>query len=159
MPITEPALLTRCAWESHAINCTALIRRHKYVKKHVSSYSLQSQNFSLLSVPVVRTELGKKTFQFAAPSACNNLQNKLKLRELVSLDVFKGILNDLETETSGCRCFVWFSYLLSLLLFYFCLCALMDVTCKTHVRFCVAGNLGQDALVKYFNLNVLFLVK
>ncbi len=50
-------------------------------------------------------------------------------------------------------------YCLSLLLFYFCLCALMDVTCKTHVRFCVAGNLGQDALVKYFNLNVLFLVK
>lgn len=111
--ITELALLTRCTWESHAINCTALIRRHKYVKKHVSSYSLQSQNFSLLSVPVVRTELGKKTFQFAAPSACNNLQNKLKLRELVSLDVFKGILNDLETETSGCRCFVWFSYVLS----------------------------------------------
>ncbi len=35
----------------------------------------------------------------------------------------------------------------------------MDVTCKTHVRFCLAGNLGQDALVKYFNLNVLFLVK
>ncbi len=32
----------------------------------------------------------------------------------------------------------------------------MDVICKTHVSFCVADNLGQDALLKeIFNLNEL----
>ncbi len=43
------------------------------------------------------TELGKKAFQFADPSAWNNLQIRLQLRELVSLDVCKVILNNLET--------------------------------------------------------------
>ncbi len=28
VPITEPALLKRCAWESHPINCTALVTSH-----------------------------------------------------------------------------------------------------------------------------------
>ncbi len=27
VPITEPALLMRCAWESHSINCKALLQR------------------------------------------------------------------------------------------------------------------------------------
>ncbi len=41
------------------------------------------------------------------------------------------------------------------LLFHVCLCALMVAS-----EFCVAGNLGQEALVKeFFNLSVLFLVK
>ncbi len=75
------------------------------VKKSVCIYSLRSQGFFLLSVPVVRTELGEKSFKFAPPFAWNNLQIKLLLRELVSLDVFKVILNNLEMETLSCRCF------------------------------------------------------
>ncbi len=74
-------------------------------KKSVRSYSLRSQEFFLLSVPVVRTELGKKLFKFAAPFAWNKLLIKLQLKELVSLDIFKGFLNNLEMETLRCRCF------------------------------------------------------
>ncbi len=48
---------------------------------------------------------GKNKFKFAAAFTWNNLQIKLQLRELVSLDVFKVILNNLEMETLGCRCF------------------------------------------------------
>lgn len=105
----------------------------------------------------MRTELGKKTFKFAASSAWNNPQNNLKLKELVSLDVFNVILNDLEAETLGCRCFVWFSYVLVIfivILFLFDRCYLLDLR-----EFCVTDSLGQDALEEIFNLNVLFLVK
>lgn len=36
--------------------------------KSVGKYSLHSQNGHTLSVPFVRTELGKKAFMYAAPS-------------------------------------------------------------------------------------------
>ncbi len=76
-----------------------------------------------MSVPVVRTELGKKrSFKFAAPFAWNNVQIKLHLKELVSLDVFKVILNNLEMETLGYRCF---DKLCIDILFCVCMYALM----------------------------------
>ena len=66
---------------------------------------LRSQDLFLMSVPKVRTELGKKAFGFAAPSAWNMLQKTFKQNELVSLNIFKRKFDDLEAETSGCRCF------------------------------------------------------
>lgn len=68
------------------------------------SYNLRSQNLLLLSIPKVQTEQGKKAFKFAAPFAWNELQKDLKLSELDSLETFKRMLNDVNTEASGCRC-------------------------------------------------------
>ena len=64
-------------------------------QNNAGTYNLRSQDLFLLSVPKVRTELGKKAFRFAAPSAWNT---------------FKGKLDDLEAKTSGCRCFAWGFY-------------------------------------------------
>ena len=74
-------------------------------QSNAGTYTLRSRDLFLLSVPKVRTELGKKAFRFPAPSAWNMLQTTLKENELVSLNTFKGKLDYLEAETSGCRCF------------------------------------------------------
>lgn len=55
----------------------------------MGSYCPCCQDVFLLSVLNVCTELGKRTFKRAAPSAWNQLQHYL---ELVSLDAFKVIL-------------------------------------------------------------------
>ena len=126
--------------------------------KMTHSYSLRSQDLFLLSVPEVRTERGKKAFKCAAPSAWNSLQNDLRLQELVSLNTFKTLLNDQETETSGCRCFLlllmlsnqyWlFCYFICftlVLCLYWC-CVVLSV-CKL-VNY-AAACLGQDTLEFY----------
>ncbi len=55
VPITEPALLTRCAWESHAINCTALLVYNlmstvQYMLYTVL-YILKTMQYMLYTVP------------------------------------------------------------------------------------------------------------
>ena len=69
------------------------------------NFSLRSQEFLSLTVLKVCTELGKKAFKFSASSRRTNLQGELKIKELVSLDVFENISNDLEAEISSCKCF------------------------------------------------------
>ncbi len=55
-------------------------------QKAVEKYFLRSQNLIYtLSVPFVRSELGKKAFIYAAPSDWNHLQSNLKLQ---NFDVF-----------------------------------------------------------------------
>ncbi len=54
---------------------------------NIGTYNLRSQDLFLLSVPKVRTELGKKAFKYAAPSTRN---------KLVSLVAFKRMLTDLD---------------------------------------------------------------
>ncbi len=49
-------------------------------QKAVEKYFLRSQNCYTLFVPLVRSELGKKAFMFAAPSDWNHLQSNLKLK-------------------------------------------------------------------------------
>ncbi len=49
-------------------------------QKIVEKYFLRSQNCYTLSVPFVRSELGKKAFIYAAPTDCNLLQSNLKLQ-------------------------------------------------------------------------------
>ena len=73
--------------------------------RSAGTYHLRSQDLFLLSVPKARTDFGKKAFNFAAPSAWNQLQNELRLKELVSLYSFKGFLKDLAERQSVCHCF------------------------------------------------------
>lgn len=75
-------------------------------QKRIGSYNLRSQELFLLSVPKARTELGKRAFRYAAPTAWNELQGSLNLQELVSLGHFKLVLKNLEVAKSGCKCFV-----------------------------------------------------
>lgn len=74
-------------------------------RKCTGSYRLRSENFFLLTVPKVRTDLGKRAFSYAAPQAWNLLQTELKLRELVSLNALKATLTDLEAGRCVCKCF------------------------------------------------------
>lgn len=54
----------------------------------------------------VRTQLGNKAFQYAAPASGNSLQLDLKLSEPVTLWEFKSILKDWENIIlSQCDCF------------------------------------------------------
>ena len=68
-----------------------------------SLYALRSQGIIRLFVPRVRTELGKKAFSFAAPSAWNALQTDSNLSELISLGAFRSMLNDRQ-ETMDHAC-------------------------------------------------------
>ncbi len=78
-----------------------------YIKqKSTGDFNLLSQDLFLLSVPKVRSELGKKVFKFAAPFTRNKLQKDLKRNELVLFDIFKRMLNDMEEGASA-----WFIFL------------------------------------------------
>lgn len=74
--------------------------------KNTGQYALRSQNLILLDVPNVRTELGKKAFVYAAPTAWNLLQNELKMRLFITLEAFKSKMNEKKTDSLRCRCFL-----------------------------------------------------
>lgn len=78
-----------------------------YVCKNCSQYSLRSHNIIQMFVPRVRTELGKKkAFKYTAPVSWNNLQQALKLSELVMKWEWKSILKERENSSFGqCDCF------------------------------------------------------
>ena len=67
------------------------------------------------------------------------LQTTLKQNELVTLNTFKGKLDDLEAETSGCRC-----------VFNVCVHHVFVCSMDDYATACLC----QDTLVKeIFNLN------
>lgn len=76
------------------------------VSRSTSAYNLRSQTSLMLFVPRVRTELGKKAFSFAAPFSWNELQTKLGLNSLVSLNMYRRLLDSLEEQSSCCNCFI-----------------------------------------------------
>ena len=57
-------------------------------QSNARTYNLRSQDLPLLSVPKVRTELGRTVLRFDAPSAWIMLQKTLKQNELVSLNTW-----------------------------------------------------------------------
>ena len=104
----------------------------------------------MLSVPKVRTELGKTAFRFALPSARNMLWKTLKQNELVSLNTFKGTLDELEAETSvGVLPEAFIILALKCLLFWmlcvFNVCVHLVFVCMYDYA---AACLGQDTLAK-----------
>ena len=71
-----------------------------------NAYALRWNDGLELCVPWARTELVKEAFKYAAPTAWNSLQEKLKLENLVSYGQFKGLVKNLEADTIGnCTCF------------------------------------------------------
>jgi len=74
-------------------------------QKIIKNYSLRSQNFYTLSVTFVQTELGKKSFMYAAPFDWNALQTKLKFENLLTLDRFKSVIQRMEADQTLCNCF------------------------------------------------------
>ena len=66
---------------------------------------VNSKSFFLLQNVRARTVLGKTAFMCAAPLAWNNLQQELKLSNLIPLHVFKARLNEMLVDTIGtCKC-------------------------------------------------------
>lgn len=71
----------------------------------LGTYNFQSQELFLLSIPKIGTEMGgKRHLNMLLPFTWNNL----KLNKLVSGNAFKGMLNDLKVESSGCRYSAWY---------------------------------------------------
>ncbi len=74
-------------------------------QKIVEKYLLRSQNYYAFSVPFVLSELCKKAFMYAAPTDWNLLQSNLKLQNLLSLDHFKTIIQQMQIDSMICNCF------------------------------------------------------
>ncbi len=72
-------------------------------QKAVEKYFLRSQNYYTLSVPFIRSELGEKTFIYAVPSDWNHLQSNLKLQSLMSLDLFRRVIRQMEIDSMTCK--------------------------------------------------------
>ncbi len=102
-------------------------------QKGVKNYGLRSQDYYLLSIPKVRTNMCKWAFSYAAPFDWINYILSLCLKELVSLNDFRCILKDLVVESPDCKLF-WVN----------CVCKRMHfVVCVTRC----AVYLGQDPVV------------
>ncbi len=76
-------------------------------QKCIKNYGLCSQDYYVLSIAKVRTNIGKQAFSYAAPFDWNQLQDKLCLKGLVSLNDFRCILKDIIVESPDCKCFEW----------------------------------------------------
>ncbi len=79
-------------------------------QKGVNNYGLCSQDYYLLSIPKVRTNMCKRAFSYA-PFDWNQLQDKLCLKELVPLNDCRCILKVLVVDSPDCKCFEWIVYI------------------------------------------------
>ena len=70
-----------------------------------STYNTRSASHILLKVPKAHTSLGRSSFQFAAASDWNKLQQTLKLDSFISISSFKDLIMDILTDSFGC--FSW----------------------------------------------------
>ena len=66
-------------------------------------YSTRSSDLLLLSVPKVRSLLGRSSFSFSAPHCWNLLQHSIKMDSVPSLPHFKSVIK--QFCTTVCRCF------------------------------------------------------
>lgn len=74
-------------------------------------FHLRLSDLYVLSVPKVRTELGKMAFGDSVTCSWNSLQAKLKLENVITLDKFKKLMKELEAESTGnCLCFWIFPF-------------------------------------------------
>ena len=70
-----------------------------------STYNTCSASHILLKVPEAHTSLCRSSFQFAAASDRNELQQTLKLDSFISISSFKDSIID--TLNDSCGCFAW----------------------------------------------------
>ncbi len=76
-----------------------------YMRRTSTHYSLRSQDIIQMQVPRVRTELGKRAFQYSAPACWNDLQKDLRLTDFIGLGEFRSVLKDRERRSIGpCIC-------------------------------------------------------
>jgi hypothetical protein len=67
-----------------------------------STYNTRSAIHILLKVPKAHTSLGRSSFQFAAASDWNELQQTLKLDSFISISAFIDSIMDNHTDSCGC---------------------------------------------------------
>lgn len=73
-----------------------------------NSQNLRSHKWLQFKVPSVRTEVVKSSLFYYGPWSWNDLQAKLKLETVISLNDFKFRI--IEVVTVGCSCFNWQAY-------------------------------------------------
>ena len=76
------------------------------LNQYVNPYLNQSNDWRVLEVSSIRSELDKTGFSFAATSSWNLLQSTFKLDSLLSLNQFKPKTRDF--CVSSRVCFIWF---------------------------------------------------
>lgn len=69
---------------------------------HSSMHHTRSSSQLLLSVPSVRTELGKSAFCFDAPRSWNLIQRTFNLESLISFNQFKILITNLPNPVCNC---------------------------------------------------------
>ena len=112
-------LYEKVGWPSLAIrreqHCTifiykALLKKlpnylNSLLEPKVGHHHTRSQDYFVLEIPTVSSELGKTAFRFYGPHMWNCLQSVLKLENLISLDRFKILVWN--TLRSNCTCTFW----------------------------------------------------
>ena len=79
---------------------------HWYIlQPSCSAYNTRSASHILLKIPKAHTSLGRSSFQLAAASDWNGLQQSLKLDSFISISSFKDSIMDTLTDSYGC--FAW----------------------------------------------------
>ena len=85
-----------------------------------STYNTRSDSPILLKVPKAHTSLGRSSFQFAAASDWNELQQTLKLDRFISISSFKDSIMDTLTDT-----YLWLLCVMYCCLYLLVLCAVV----------------------------------
>ena len=75
------------------------------LKLCTSGYNTRSQTQLRLHIPRMKCELGKTAFSFYAPDRWNRLQESLKLDNLVSIESFKVLLDEVFLRDQSCSCY------------------------------------------------------
>lgn len=70
-------------------------------------YDLHSQHFYLLNILKIHTNMGKRVFSYAASFDWKQLKDQFCLKELVSFNSFKCILNDFVLDLLYVNIFVY----------------------------------------------------
>ena len=97
-----------------------------------STYNTRSSSYILVKVLKAHKSLHRSSFQFAAASDWNELQQTLKFDSFISISSFKNSIID--TLTDSCGCFVWcIVYLLALCAVVCAQSCLYHVLCCYHV--------------------------
>ena len=96
-----------------------------------STNNTHSASHILLKIHKAHTSLGHSSFQFAAASVWNELQQTLKLDGFISISSFKDSIMD--TLNDSCGCFVWCIVVSTFLTF-----VLLTVPNNACTMFCAA---------------------
>lgn len=106
MNILSPSARRRFHWFQFIYKCKFFnypLYLRQYLISYSSSYALRHHDHVFFSVPRISKEIGRRAFQFKAPSDWNSLPSSL--RSITSFPSFKVSLQNYIQSSDQCRCF------------------------------------------------------